>query len=208
MRSSRKDSWKSTRRPRRFLPAWWGILGLAVMIALAGCRGEEREAASQQPDAAAAKQEAHAMLPEATAPRQEASKPEAKQIDTPEAHAQLVNEMAESRKQALSKQEPVDPEVAKRMKDPAYRKQKDDMLNRLSQISTTYYQQGIEIRHTRKRPEWRLIDPSLARITNPSERQQKAEKLAKQFKEEVEPVLEKVIGVKVFADASESIEVY
>ena len=104
--------------------------------------------------------------------------------------------------------EPVDPEVEKRMKDPEYRKQKDDMLNKLSQVSMAYYTEGIEIRHTRKRPEWRLIDPTLAAIKDPTERRKKGEALAKKFKSEIEPVLDKEIAVIVFVDASESIQVY
>lgn len=179
------------------------LLGLAMAVALAGCRGESQESTSQSPETSAVTAESPAQ-PTQT----QAKEPETKTIDSPEAHAALVNELAESRKQAQAKREPLDPEIEKRMKDPEYRKQKDDMLNKLSQVSTAYFKQGIEIRHTRKRPEWRLIDPTIAKVTDPTERRQKGEALAKRFKSEVEPVLDKEIAVIVFADASESIQVY
>ena len=171
------------------------LIALALTVALAGCQGESQETSEKGPEA----QQAAGTTQKA---------PETKTVDSPEAHAQLVNEMAESRKQAQAKQEPIDPEIEKRMKDPAYRKQKDEMLNKLSQVSTAYFKQGIEIRHTRKRPEWRLIDTRLAKITNEAVRRQKGEELAKKFKSEIDPVLEKPIQVIVFADASESIQVY
>jgi DNA polymerase III gamma/tau subunit len=178
------------------------LIGLALTVALAGCRGESQESSSA-PEAQPVATEAQPAATEA-----QPKTPESKTIDSPEAHSQLVNELAESRKQAQAKQEPIDPEIAKRMKDPEYRKQKDEMLNKLSQVSTAYFKQGIEIRHTRKRPEWRLIDPRLAEITDVAARKQKGEELAKKFKGEVEPVLDKPIDVIVFADASESIQVY
>ena len=195
-RSSKTKSWGMS---RLFL------LGVALSVALAGCQNDSKESSSTSPEAqpVAAGAKTAGEQPGAT---QKA--PETKYVDSPEAHAQLVNEMAESRKQAHAKQEPLDPEVEKRMKDPAYRKQKDEMLNKLSQVSTAYFKEGIEIRHTRKRPEWRLIDPTLASITNETERRQKGEALAKKFKSQVEPVLEKEIAVIVFVDASESIQVY
>jgi vancomycin resistance protein YoaR len=186
---------KSSRRPRLGRLGKLSLIALALTVAIAGCKGESQETSDKGPE-----------TQQAVGTTQKA--PETKTVDSPEAHAQLVNEMAESRKQAQAKQEPIDPEVEKRMKDPAYRKQKDEMLNKLSQVSTAYFKQGIEIRHTRKRPEWRLIDPRLAKITNETERRQKGEELAKKFKSEIDPVLEKPIQVIVFADASESIQVY
>jgi|GEM_PF-3421373 len=178
-------------------------LGLALAVALAGCQGESQESKSQSPETQAVTAEAPAQ----TAGTQ-AKDSETKMIDSPEAHAALVNELAESRKLAQERREPIDPEVEKRMKDPEYRKQKDDMLNKLSQVSTAYFTEGIEIRHTRKRPEWRLIDPTLASIKDPAERRAKGEAMAKKFKSEVEPILDKEIAVIVFVDASESIQVY
>ncbi len=200
---------RSTRLPRLSGVARLSLIGLALTVALAGCRGESQDSSSA-PEAQPAATETQPKGPEAqpVTTEAQAKATESKTIDTPEAHAQLVNELAESRKQAQAKQEPVDPEIAKRMKDPEYRKQKDEMLNKLSQVSTAYYKQGIEIRHTRKRPEWRLIDPRLAAITDMAARKQKAEELVKKFKGEVEPVLDKSIDVIVFADASESIQVY
>ncbi len=175
---------------RRLLPSLFRTpLLLVLILVLGGCRGETQEARNSAPPKTAAAEDA-------------------KLIDTPEAHAQLAKELAESRKQAQAKQEPVDPEVAKRMKDPEYRKEKDAMLNRLSQVSTSYYKKGIEIRHTRKRPEWRLIDPKLAKLTDAGERKKQGEELALRFKGEVEPILDRPIAVKVFADASESVEIY
>ena len=205
----------SGRRPFGVSRLW--PLGLAVAVALAGCRGESQESKSEPPEtqsvagAEAPKSAGEAPKPAEQAPQtaeQAPKAPETKTIDTPEAHAQLAKELAESRTQAQAKQEPVDPELEKRMKDPEYRKQKDAMLNQLSQVSNAYFQEGIEIRHTRKRPEWRLIDPTLATIKDPAERRKKGETLAKRFKGEVEPVLDKTITVIVFADASESIQVY
>lgn len=185
-------------------------LGLALAVALAGCRGESQESKSQTPETQAVTAESPAQNAETKAQPKgtQAKETETKTIDSPEAHAALVNELAESRKQAQERREPVDPEVEKRMKDPEYRKQKDDMLNKLSQVSMAYYTEGIEIRHTRKRPEWRLIDPTLAAIKDPTERRKKGEALAKKFKSEIEPVLDKEIAVIVFVDASESIQVY
>lgn len=224
---------KSSRRPRPMSMARLCLFGLALSVALIGCRGEEQEGASRgsepataQAGAPAEAQQAEgqrvkaqwadarqsesqkAGAPQAGSPQAGGQPGEAKTVDTPEAHAQLVSELAESRQQALAKQEPVDPETAKRMKDPEYRKQKDQMLNQLSQISMEYFQKGIEIRHTRRRPEWRLIDPSLAQVTDPAKRRKKGEELALRFKEKVEPVLDKTIAVKVYADASESVEIY
>lgn len=224
---------KSSRRPRPMSMARLCLFGLALSAALIGCRGEEQDGASEGSKPATAQEGApskakqaegqrvkaqwadaqqsesqKAGAPPAGAPKAEGQPGEAKSVDTPEAHAELVGELAESRKQALAKQEPVDPETAKRMKDPEYRKQKDAMLSQLSQVSTEYFQEGIEIRHTRRRPEWRLIDPSLAQVTDPAQRRKKGEELALRFKEKVEPILEKTIAVKVYADASESVEIY
>ena len=183
-------------------------LGVALAVSLAGCQGESQESSSQPPETppAAVGEGADAGKSPMAAEGSQASK--AKVIDSPEAHAELANELAASRTQAQTKREPVDPELEKRMKDPEYRKQKDAMLSKLSQVSTTYFQEGIEIRHTRKRPEWRLIDPTLSSVTDPAERRKKGEVLAKRFKAEVEPVLDRTIDVIVFADASESIQVY
>ncbi|MNK70627.1 hypothetical protein D3C87_900560 [compost metagenome] len=198
----------SGRRPFGVSRLW--PLGLAVAVALAGCRGESQESNSEPPEtqsvAGVEAPQAAGEVPQAA--KQAPKAPETQTVDTPEAQAQLANELAESRTQARAKQEPVDPELEKRMKDPEYRKQKDAMLNQLSQVSNAYFQEGIEIRHTRKRPEWRLIDPTLATIKDPAERRKKGETLAKRFKGEVEPVLDKTITVIVFADASESIQVY
>lgn len=193
-------------------------LGLALAVALAGCRGESQESNSPAPETQAVTAESPTQKAETKAESKseteaqpkgaQAKAPETKTIDSPEAHAALAKELAESRKQAQERREPVDPEVEKRMKDPEYRKQKDDMLNKLSQVSSAYYTEGIEIRHTRKRPEWRLIDPTLASIKDPAERRKKGEAMAKKFKSEVEPILDKEIAVIVFVDASESIQVY
>lgn len=185
-------------------------LGLALAVALAGCRGESQESKSPSPETQAVTAESPTQNAETKAQPNgtQAKESETKVIDSPEAQAALLNELAESRKLAQEKREPIDPEVEKRMKDPEYRKQKDDMLNKLSQVSTAYYTEGIEIRHTRKRPEWRLIDPTLASIKDPAERRAKGEALAKKFKSEIEPVLDKEIAVIVFVDASESIQVY
>ncbi len=193
---------KRSRRPHLDRLGRLSVIALALTVALAGCKDNGQETSDKGPET----QQAAATAQQAAATAQQA--PETKRVDSPEAHAQLVQEMAESRKQAQAKQEPLDPEVEKRMKDPAYRKQKDEMLNKLSQVSTSYFKQGIEIRHTRKRPEWRLIDPRLEKVTSETERRQKGEALAKQFKGEVEPLLDKSIEVIVFADASESIQVY
>jgi hypothetical protein len=186
---------KSSRRPRLDRLGKLSLVALALTVAIAGCKGESQESSEKGP----ATQQAAGTTQKA---------PETQIIDSSEEHAQLANELAESRKQAQAKREPIDPEVEKRMKDPNYRKQKDEMLNQLSQVSTAYFKQGIEIRHTRKRPEWRLIDTRLAKIANETERRQKGEELAKKFKGEIEPVLDKDIQVIVFADASESIQVY
>lgn len=203
------------RYPVRPFPGLWGVVvGLALAVALVGCQGESQDGASRNPDdpsrqeTAATGEKTGATAGKLATADGTAADPNAKRVDTPEAHAELTKELEMSRQQALAKREPVDPEVAARMKDPEYRKQKDDMLNRLSQITTGYYQDGVEIRHTRKRPEWRLIARDLASISDPAERKRKGEELAKRFKHDVEPVLEKEIGVKVFADASESIEIY
>lgn len=183
----------STRRPRPVTARRLSILALALAFALVGCQNDAREAASDAPVASEAAEGPLALA-------------DGTPIDPED--AELVRELAESRRQAREKMEPVDPEIAKRMQDPEYRKQKDDMLNRLSQVSNAYFKQGIEIRHTRKRPEWRLIDKRLAAIADPNERRQKGEELAMNFKREIEPVLEKPIDVIVFADASESIQVF
>lgn len=183
----------------------WGVIrgviaGLALSVALAGCqdRGEEAAAADGPQQ----------VRSEAKATSEES---EAKTIRTPEDKEQLARELDESRRQAqekLPREGRIDPETAKRMQDPDYRKQKDQMLSRLSEVSHSYFKQGIEVRHTRKRPEWRLIDTRLAAIPDEAERRQKAEELAKQFKRDVETVLDKEIAVIVFADASESIQLY
>lgn len=190
------------------------VLGLALSLALVGCSGGEKDASSQDAKPPIQEASSEKATADKAAAGQASSKTssEARRVDTPADQAELARELAESRKQAQSKLQAdgakVDPEVEKRMKDPTYRKKKDDMLNQLSQVTTRYFKEGVEVRHTRKRPEWRLVVPKLTDVKDSAQRRQKAEELVKRFKGEIEPILDKPVDVIVFADTSESIQVY